>query len=111
MLRRAVPHVFDKGVPGLTSINRSDKGAFPPRLHSAWDPSLMSAFLSFARETNSTCHTLASASICARRSARDEKKIDDPSQSASSVSAGGAGAGSGATKSKRRDDEESGYED
>jgi hypothetical protein len=39
------------------------------------------------------------------------KKVDDPSLSVSSVSAGGAGAGAGASKGKRRDDEESGYED
>jgi len=38
------------------------------------------------------------------------KKIDDPSQSASAISASAAGASSG-TKGKRRDEEESGYED
>ena len=38
------------------------------------------------------------------------KKVDDP-LSVSTVGAGGTGAGSGATKGKRRDDEESGYED
>jgi hypothetical protein len=38
------------------------------------------------------------------------KKVDDP-MSVSSVGAGAGGAGSGATKGKRRDDEESGYED
>jgi len=37
------------------------------------------------------------------------KKIDDPSLSASAVGAGGAG--SGASKGKRRDDEESGYDE
>lgn len=38
------------------------------------------------------------------------KKVDDP-LSVSTVGAGAGGAGSGATKGKRRDDEESGYED
>lgn len=37
------------------------------------------------------------------------KKVDDPL--VSTVGAGAGGAGSGATKGKRRDDEESGYED
>ncbi len=38
------------------------------------------------------------------------KKVDDP-MSVSTVSAGAGGSGSGPTKGKRRDDEESGYED
>ena len=48
-------------------------------LFSIWEPSLMPVFLSLScicgDQKNSTCHTLASASICARRSARDEKKL------------------------------------
>ena len=38
------------------------------------------------------------------------KKVDDP-LSASTVGASAGGAGSGVTKGKRRDDDESGYED
>ncbi|KAH9981590.1 velvet factor-domain-containing protein [Russula compacta] len=39
------------------------------------------------------------------------KKIDDPSQSVSAVSAGAGSVGSGTSKGKRRDEEESGYDD
>jgi hypothetical protein len=110
MLRRTVPRVFDKRVPGLTSIDRSYKGAPLPFFHLRTLPdACVSLSIMHCVVIKKQHLSYFGVRLNLRETERKRrKKVDDP-LSASTVGAGGAG--SGAIKGKRRDDEESGYEE
>lgn len=114
MLRRAVPRVFDKGVPGFTSIDRSYKGAPIPfffYLGTLPNACISSFIMCMCGDKIKQHLSYFGVRLNLRETERKRrKKVDDP-MSVSTASAGAGGASSGATKGKRRDDEESGYED
>ena len=112
MLRRAVPRIFDKGVPGVTSIDRSYKGApLPfPYLRTLADACLSLFIMHMCGDKKQHLSYFGVRLNLRETERKRRKKIDDP-LSASTVGASAGGAGSGVIKGKRRDDEESGYDE